>query len=277
MRILIKNGTIVNANGRERKDILTDGDRIIAIGGNLDAAGAEVIDAGGCYVMPGFIDTHTHFDLDVGLCVTADNFRTGTRAAALGGTTCVLDFATQDRDGTLRQALETWHKKAEGSSCNYGFHMAIARWDAGTEKEMDYMSDNGVTSYKMYMVYDGLKVDDGQIYAALKTARDHGALIGIHCENWEVLLRRIEELKEQGETKPWGHPVSRPAEVEAEAVARYMRIAQLAGTPAYVVHLSTEEGLIEAQRARARDRRYTLRPAPSTCCSRTTGIGIPTE
>ena len=116
MRILIKNGTIVNANGRERKDILTDGDRIIAIGGNLDAAGAEVIDAAGCYVMPGFIDTHTHFDLDVGLCVTADNFRTGTRAAALGGTTCVLDFATQDRDGTLKQALETWHKKAEGSS-----------------------------------------------------------------------------------------------------------------------------------------------------------------
>ena len=107
MRILIKNGTIVNANGRERKDILTDGDRIIAIGGNLDAAGAEVIDAAGCYVMPGFIDTHTHFDLDVGFCVTADNFRTGTRAAALGGTTCVLDFATQDRDGTLRQALET--------------------------------------------------------------------------------------------------------------------------------------------------------------------------
>ena len=262
MRILIKNGTIVNANGRERKDILTDGDRIIAIGGNLDAAGAEVIDAAGCYVMPGFIDTHTHFDLDVGLCVTADNFRTGTRAAALGGTTCVLDFATQDRDGTLRQALETWHKKAEGSSCNYGFHMAIARWDAETEKEMDYMSDNGVTSYKMYMVYDGLKVDDGQIYAALKTARDHGALIGIHCENWEVLLRRIEELKEQGETKPWGHPVSRPAEVEAEAVARYMRIAQLAGTPAYVVHLSTEEGLIEAQRARARGQEVYLETCP---------------
>ncbi len=262
MRILIKNGTIVNANGRERKDILTDGDRIIAIGSNLDAGGAEVIDAGGCYVMPGFIDTHTHFDLDVGLCVTADNFRTGTRAAALGGTTCVLDFATQDRDGTLKQALETWHKKAEGSSCNYGFHMAIARWDAGTEKEMDYMSDNGVTSYKMYMVYDGLKVDDGQIYAALKTARDHGALIGIHCENWEVLLRRIEELKEQGVTQPWGHPVSRPAEVEAEAVARYMRIAQLAGTPAYVVHLSTEEGLIEAQRARARGQEVYLETCP---------------
>lgn len=262
MRILIKNGTIVNANGRERKDILTDGDRIIAIGGNLDAAGAEVIDAAGCYVMPGFIDTHTHFDLDVGLCVTADNFRTGTRAAALGGTTCVLDFATQDRDGTLKQALETWHKKAEGSSCNYGFHMAIARWDAETEKEMDYMSDNGVTSYKMYMVYDGLKVDDGQIYAALKTARDHGALIGIHCENWEVLLRRIEELKEQGVTQPWGHPVSRPAEVEAEAVARYMRIAQLAGTPAYVVHLSTEEGLIEAQRARARGQEVYLETCP---------------
>ena len=132
----------------------------------------------------------------------------------------------------------------------------------------------------MYMVYDGLKVDDGRTHAALRPpARDHGALIGIHCEGaWEVLLRRIEELKEQGETEnARGHPISRPAEVEAEAVARYMRIAQLAGTPAYVVHLSTEEGLIEAQRARARGQEGdTSRPAPSTCCSRTTGTGIPT-
>ncbi len=262
MQTIIKNGTIVNHDGRVRADLLIDGDRIAAIGNDLAVSGAEVIDATGCYIMPGFIDTHTHFDLDTGSAVTADNFDTGSKAAVLGGTTCILDFATQERDGSLQAALDEWHRKAKGSSCNYGFHMAIARWDEGVAAEMEDMSKQGVTSYKMYMVYDALKVDDGQIYAALKKAKEHGALIGIHCENWEVLQRKIAELKAQGVTAPYGHPLSRPSEVEAEAVNRYMRIAQLADAPAYVVHLSTAEGLAEAERARARGQEVYLETCP---------------
>ena len=262
MQTIIKNGTIVNASGRIRADVLIDGEIIAAVGSDLIAPGAEVIDAAGCYIMPGFIDTHTHFDLDTGAALTADDFDTGSRAAILGGTTCILDFATQQRDGSLQAALDDWHKKAEGSSCNYGFHMAIARWDEGVAGELEEMSRQGVTSYKMYMVYDALKVDDGQIYSALKKAKEQGALIGIHCENWEVLQRKIGELKEAGITQPYGHPLSRPPEVEAEAVSRYMRIAQLAEAPAYVVHLSTAEGLAEAERARARGQEVYLETCP---------------
>ena len=262
MKTIIKNGTIVNSYGRRRADVLIDGDIIAAIGNEISAPGAEIIDAAGCYILPGFIDTHTHFDLDTGSAITADDFDTGSKAAILGGTTCILDFATQERDGTLQAALEEWHRKAKGSSCNYGFHMAIARWDDGVAAEMEDMSRQGVTSYKMYMVYDALKVDDGQIYAALKKAKEHGALIGIHCENWEVLQRKIAELKAAGITEPYGHPLSRPAEVEAEAVNRYMRIAQLAEAPAYVVHLSSAQGLAEAERARARGQEVYLETCP---------------
>ena len=135
MQTLIKNGTIVNPQGRSKMDVLVEDGRIIALAPELRAPGAQVIQAKGCYVFPGFIDTHTHFDLDTGSAVTADDFVTGTKAAALGGTTCILDFATQERDGSLQQALDTWHEKAQGSSCNYGFHMAIARWDEGVRAE----------------------------------------------------------------------------------------------------------------------------------------------
>ncbi len=260
--ILIKNGIVVNADDTVKADVLISGGRITEVGQSIAAPGAEVIDAMGCYVMPGFIDTHTHFDLNTGSAVTADNFITGTRAAALGGTTTVLDFATQDKGGTLKAALEAWHKKAQGSSCNYGFHMAIADWNDDVAAEFPLMSAEGVTSYKMYMVYDALRVDDGQLYAALKYAKRFGALIGVHCENWDVLQRMIGELKAQGITGPEGHPLSRPAEVEAEAVARYMRIAQLADAPAYVVHLSTAEGLVEARRARQRGQTVYLETCP---------------
>ena len=191
MQTLIKNGTIVNPQGRSKMDVLVEDGRIIALAPELWAPGAQVIQAKGCYVFPGFIDTHTHFDLDTGSAVTADDFVTGTKAAALGGTTCILDFATQERDGSLQQALDTWHEKAQGSSCNYGFHMAIARWDEGVRAEMSEMSRQGITSYKMYMVYDALRVDDGQIFQALQEATRLGALIGVHCENWDVLLQMI--------------------------------------------------------------------------------------
>ena len=262
MKTLLQNGTVVNADSMFEADVLVENGRIVSVKKGIVPDGTKEIDAKGMYVMPGFIDTHTHFDLDTGSAVTADNFDTGSKAAILGGTTAVLDFATQERNGTLKEALAAWHKKAEGSSCNYGFHMAIARWDAQTAAEMDDMSAAGVTSYKMYMVYNGLKVDDGQIYAALKEAKKHGALIGIHCENWEVLLRMCDEVKQSGITGPEGHPLSRPSAIEAEAVARYMRVAELADAPAYVVHLSTAQGLLEARRARERAQTVYLETCP---------------
>lgn len=262
MEILIQNGTVVNHTGREKADVLLAGGRIKAVGKNLCAPGAKTVDAEGCYLLPGMIDTHTHFDLDTGSAVTADDFVTGTKAALLGGTTTVLDFATQERDGTLQDALRTWHEKAKGASCNYGFHMAIARYDAPTAAEMADMTKAGVTSYKLYMVYDALKVDDGAIYAALAAAKKEGALIGVHCENWDVLTRRIGEVQAKGITGPEGHPLSRPAAVEAEAVARLMRLAELAEAPVYVVHLSTKEGLLEARRARERGQQVYLESCP---------------
>ncbi len=262
MKTLIQNGTVVNASGSRRADVLLGNGRVLKVGPKLRASGAEVVDAEGCFVFPGFIDTHTHFDLDLGYTKTADDFPSGTRAAVMGGTTTVLDFATQERGKPLQAALDTWHAKAQGSSCNYGFHMALAEWNDKVASELPEMTRQGVTSYKMYMVYDGLKVDDGAVYAALKAAKKERALLGVHCENWEVLQRRVAEVKARGVTGPEGHPLSRPADVEAEAVARLMRIARLAEAPAYVVHLSTAEGLEEALRARARNQEVYLETCP---------------
>lgn len=262
-RTLLKGGEVVNAGGSARADVLLGGGRILAVGEGLSAEGAAIEDVSGLLLFPGFIDTHTHFDLELGNgVVTADDFPSGTAAAILGGTTTILDFATQSREGSLQAALEEWHAKAQGSSSDYGFHMAIARFDDGVAKEMADMAAAGVISYKLYMVYHGLKLDDGAIYRALKRAEEVGALIGAHCENWEVLLQRIEEQKAMGHLDPTGHPLSRPAAVEAEAVNRYLRIAELAGTPAYVVHLSTAEGFREAERARARGQKVYLETCP---------------
>lgn len=263
MKTLIQNGTVVNGDGARMADVLIEDGRIAMVCPHIESArGMELLDARGLYVLPGFIDTHTHFDLDLGYAKTADDFITGTRAAVLGGTTAVIDFATQEPGGTLAGALKVWHEKARGSSCNYAFHMALARWDAQTEAELPSMSAAGVTSYKMYMVYDGLRVDDGAIYAALKVVSRENGLLGVHCENWDVLRRMIAEVKARGLTGPKGHPLSRPAAVEAEAVARLMRIAELAGTPVYVVHLSTQQGLEEALRARARGQEVYLETCP---------------
>ncbi len=252
MRVLIKNGTIVRSTGRQCADILVDDGRISMIAPDLRIDADQVIDASGCYIFAGFIDTHTHFDLDLGVTVTADNFETGTKAAVVGGTTTVLDFATQDRGMTMQQALDLWHKKAENSSCNYGFHMAFSEWDGARKAEVDAMIRQGVTSFKMYMVYDTMRIDDGKMYDALKFTAPRGAIIGTHCENYDVLQARIRELKAAGRLDPTAHPDSRPQAVEAEGVSRLMRIAELANAPAWVVHLSTAESLLEVEAARAR-------------------------
>ena len=253
MRILIKNGTIVKSTGRRKADVLVKNGRIARIAPEINEAADRVIDASGCYVFAGFIDTHTHFDLDLGTTVTADDFESGTKAAIVGGTTTVLDFATQDKGMTMRDALNVWHKKADGrSSCNYGFHMAVSEWNDARKAEVDDMFRAGVSSFKMYMVYDTMKLSDGQIYDAQKFINERGGIIGVHCENYDVLQARIAEEKAKGHTDPTAHPVTRPQAVEAEGVARLMRIAELSKAPAWVVHLSTADGLSEVKRARKR-------------------------
>jgi dihydropyrimidinase len=249
MRTLIQNGTLVRSQGIEQADILIENGFIKRIAAGLNEQADEVIDAGGKLVFAGFIDTHTHLDLDLGVTVTADNFITGSRAAVLGGTTTVLDFATQDRGMTMQDALDLWQKKAEGSSCNYGFHMAISEWDGERAAEVEYMVAQGVTSFKMYMVYDAMRLNDGEIYAALKHMAALHCISGVHCENYDVLNERKHELNSIGMRSALAHPLAGPNAVEAQA-------------PVWVVHLSTHEGLEEARRARARGQEVYLETCP---------------
>ena len=262
MRLLIKNGTVISGGKAERADVFVQDGVIRAVAPGLDAPCERVLDAAGCFVMPGYIDTHTHLDLPLGSVTTADDFDSGTHAAVLGGTTTVLDFATQDRGMTMQQALSVWHEKAVGSHCNYGFHMAISEWNGARAAEVPLIARQGVTSFKMYMVYDAMRLDDGAMLDALGCMARCGCLAGVHCENYGLLNELIRRLHAAGRFDAAAHPLSRPALVEAEAVARLMRIAQLAGTPVWVVHLSTAAGLEEAQRARARGQSVLLETCP---------------
>ena len=262
MRILIKNAFLVFENRVEQGDLLIDERKITQVGGTIDAAADKFIDGSGCYVFPGFIDTHTHFDLEVGSTVTADDFVSGTKAAVVGGTTTVLDFATQERGMTLMEAFRKWENKAKDSSCNYGFHMAVSEWNEARIAEIPLMIENGVTSFKMYMVYDNMRLSDGVIYEAIKHLAKEDCIIGIHCENDDIIKARVKELKAEGKTASRYHAVSRPNVVEADGVGRLMDAAYLAGGPAWVVHLSTKEGLATARRARERGQEVYLESCP---------------
>ena len=262
MRILIRNASLVLEDRVEKGDLLTEGRRIVQVGGSIDTDADKVIDAEGCYVFPGFIDTHTHFDLEVGSTVTADDFVTGTRAAVVGGTTTVLDFATQERGMTMMEAFRKWENKAQNSSCNYGFHMAVSEWNEDRLAEIPLMIENGVTSFKMYMVYDNMRLSDGVIYEATKRLAQEDCIIGVHCENDDIIKARVRELKAAGKTASRYHAVSRPNVVEADGVGRLMDAAYLAGGPAWVVHLSTKEGLAIARRARERGQEVYLESCP---------------
>ncbi len=253
MKVLIQNGTVVRSDGTEKADILADNGVIVRIAPKIACEADKTVDASGCYVFAGFIDTHTHLDLELTSTTTADDFETGTKAAVVGGTTTVLDFATQDRGMTMQDALDKWHRKADGkSSCNYGFHMAVSEWNEDRKAEVDSMIGQGVTSFKMYMVYPAMRVNDGQIYDAIRYAAERDCLVGVHCENFDLLNARIKELHAEGRFEPMAHADSRPDIVEAEGVARLMRIAELADAPAWVVHLSCEASLDEVEAARGR-------------------------
>lgn len=253
MKYLLKNGTVVSGTETKKADILIEGEKIAAVGENLPAEGAEVLDLKGKLLFPGFIDGHTHFDLEVAGTVTADDFETGTKAAILGGTTLVIDYASQDKGGhTLKEGLEKWRQKADGKcSCDYSFHMSIVEWNEETEREVQDMIDEGITSFKLYMTYPAMMVDDCDMYKILKKLADCGCFAGVHCENAGVIDALIDEAKKEGRLGPENHPLVRPDTLEAEAVHRLLVIAKEAGAPVMVVHLTNRKAYEEILRARA--------------------------
>lgn len=254
MKTLIKGGTIVTATDEYIGDILVDGETISKIGTNLDEEVDKTIDAKGKYVIPGGIDVHTHLDMPFGGTFSVDDFETGTRAAAHGGTTTIVDFAIQQRGGTLRQAWEEWMGKAEGkANIDYGFHMIMSEHKESLITEMADMVEEGVTSFKLFMAYPGVfYIDDGGIFRAMQRSGEIGATICMHAENGLVIDQLVDQALRRGETEPKYHALTRPARAEAEATHRAICLAEMANVPVYIVHLSAAEALEEVTRARDR-------------------------
>ena len=263
MRTLFKGGTVVSGQGTRPADVLVEGETISAVGMDLSADGAQIVDCAGKLLFPGFIDAHTHFDLAVAGTVTADDFATGSRAALRGGTTTVIDYAAPDKGETLAYGLAKWREKAAGRcACDYGFHMTIDDWSEGISREMGEMVDQGIPTFKMYMTYPAMMLPEGDLYRALKRLRELGCLTGVHCENSAVIDALIAEAKAAGRIGPASHPRTRPAPLEAEAVSRLLRIAQVADVPVIIVHLSTREGLEEVRAARRRGQTVYVETCP---------------
>jgi dihydropyrimidinase len=255
MRTLIKNGHIVTAVDSYVADILIDGEIIAMIGKDLsNVAGSidKTIDAAGKLVIPGGIDPHTHMDLPFGGTSSSDDFETGTRAAAFGGTTTIIDFAVQYQGQALNEGLDAWFAKAEGkAAADYGFHLIVTDLPDRRLPELKAMIDQGVTSFKLFMAYPGVfLVDDGTIFKAMTAAGDNGGLICMHAENGVVIDVLVKRAIEQGRTAPKYHALTRPTKAEAEGVHRAIAIAEMANSPVYIVHLSCYDALKEVQAAR---------------------------
>jgi dihydropyrimidinase len=254
MDTLIKNGTVVTATGISKADVAVEGGKIALIGADLKAAGARIIDASECYVIPGGVDVHTHLDTPGFDTVTADDFESGTRAAACGGTTTIVDFCQQAHGQSLADALRVWHEKAAGkASIDYGFHIIVRDMNDAVEAELARLPDEGITSFKLFMAYKGmLGVDDLVLIRALEQARKAGALVMVHAENGDAAYFLQRKYVAEGKTAPKYHAPTRPPRVEAEATARAIALAELVGTSIYIVHLTCRESLEEVVRGRSR-------------------------
>ena len=263
MKYILKGGTVVGSSVSCEADLLIDGEKIAAVGKDLLCEGAQVVDVTGKLLFPGFIDAHTHFDLDVCNTTTADDFASGTRSALRGGTTMVIDFACPNKGETLGCGLALWHEKADGrSSCDYAFHMTIDDWNEGIRAEIPAIFDAGIPSFKMYMTYPAMMIGDQDLYAALLELKKYGGIAGVHCENAGVIDALIAQHKKDGKLSPASHPECRPNPLEAEAVAHLLRIAEVADVPVVIVHLSTKEALDEVMRARARGQKVYVETCP---------------
>jgi dihydropyrimidinase len=259
MRILIRGGTVVTASGEVAADVLVEGERIAALAapGTEEArswasAADRVLDATGRYVLPGGIDVHTHMEMPFGGTFSADTFETGTRAAAWGGTTTIIDFAVQAKGTSLLATLDKWHAKADGNCViDYGFHMIVSDVNDTTLKEMEACIGAGVNSFKMFMAYPGVfYATDGEILRAMHKAAETGAMIMMHAENGIAIDQLVARALAQGRTDPLQHGLTRPPELEAEATSRAIALAKVTGSPLYVVHLSAAEALEAVTHAR---------------------------
>ena len=254
MSVLIKNGRVITAVDDYMADIFIEKETVTLIGKNLEVEADETIDASGKYLFPGGLDPHTHLDMPFGGTTSADDFETGTLAAAHGGTTTLIDFAIQTKGQSTLEALDTWHAKADGKTAiDYGFHMIITDLEDNRVHEMKMLADAGVTSYKLFMAYPGvLYVDDGTIYRAMRQAGENGTVVCMHAENGIVIDEIVKIALAEGKTEPKYHALTRPTRMEAEGVHRAISIAEVAQVPVYIVHLSSSDALEQVMLARNR-------------------------
>jgi dihydropyrimidinase len=259
MRTLIRGGTVVNPTGPQPADVLIDGETIAGVLSPdlaAEVTADEVVDAAGCYVIPGGVDVHTHMEMPFGGTTASDTFETGTAAAAWGGTTTIIDFAIQTPGEPVPECLERWHQKAAGvCAIDYGFHMILGGVDDESLKAMDHLIDHeGVSSFKLFMAYPGVYYsDDGQILRAMQQAAGNGAVIMMHAENGIAIDVLAAQAVARGETAPIYHGLTRPAALEAEATHRAIVLAEVAGgAPLYIVHMSASEALAEVSAARSK-------------------------
>ncbi|HTC70583.1 MAG TPA: dihydropyrimidinase [Acidothermaceae bacterium] len=261
MTILVENGTVVSPIGSVAADVLIDGERIVALiepgtttlGADLAATADQVIDATGKYVVPGGVDSHTHMQMPFGGTQASDTFETGTRAAAWGGTTTIIDFAIQRTGERVMDGLAAWHAKADGNcAIDYGFHQIIGGVDDDSLKAMDELVAEGISSIKLFMAYPGVFYsDDGQILRAMQTAAANGSIVMMHAENGIAIDALVAQALARGETAPRYHGLTRPWETEEEATHRAIMLARLTGAPLYIVHMSAKQAV--ATLAAARD------------------------
>jgi dihydropyrimidinase len=259
MTTIIKNGTIVTADLTYKADVLIEGGKIAAIGQGL--VGDTVLDATGCYVMPGGIDPHTHLEMPFMGTYSSDDFESGTRAALAGGTTMVVDFALPSPGQGLMDALKMWDNKSTRANCDYSFHMAVTWWGQQVFDEMAEVVDRGITTFKHFLAYKGaLMVNDDELYASFRRCAALGALPLVHAENGDVVAELSAQLLAAGNTGPEAHAYSRPPQVEGEATNRAIMIADMAGVPLYVVHTSCEDSHEAIRRARQQGKRVWGEP-----------------
>jgi dihydropyrimidinase len=259
MSIVIKGGTVVTADLTWTADVLIEGERIAAVGENL--RGDRVLDASGCYVMPGGIDPHTHLEMPFMGTYSADDFESGTRAALAGGTTMVIDFVLPSPGQGLIDALQMWHNKSTRACCDYSYHMAVTWWGEPVFAGMAEAVERGITSFKHFMAYKGaLMVNDDELFASFQRVKELGGIAMVHAENGDVVAELQRKLLAEGNTGPEAHAYSRPPEVEGEATNRAIMIADMAGVPLYVVHVSSEDAHEAIRRARMRGKRVWGEP-----------------